>query len=267
MLTTLRFQLLFMLAALLLLSTACGISEEHQKALDDLAASQKQNRDLNAQLMKTQQDLTAMTGERDTLNNQLGGLQQDKAGLQDRINQAVAELKRREALAEERLNDYRALVGRFKALEQSGKLKVTFRKGRMVLDLASDILFESGRAKVSKDGQEALAEVVQILITIPDKKFQIEGHTDNKPIKRRFDSNWHLGSARALNVLNVMIEAGLPKERISLASFGEVMPAFDNNTDNGRAKNRRIEIVVVPDLEQLPGFKELREEAERTTGS
>jgi chemotaxis protein MotB len=129
----------------------------------------------------------------------------------------------------------------------------------MVVNLSSDILFPSGSAAVSKDGKAALVEVAQVLAQIPDRKFQVEGHTDNVPIKTdAFPSNWELASARALVVTKTLVDAGLPASRVSAASFGDTKPSASNGTQEGRAQNRRIEIVVVPDLSSLPGFEELQ---------
>ena len=130
--------------------------------------------------------------------------------------------------------------------------------GRMVVVLASDVLFASGSANLSRDGKSAIGEVAALLADIPDRKFQIEGHTDNVPIRTAvYPSNWELASARALTVLKTMLEAGMPADRISAASFGDSKPARDNETPEGKAANRRIEIVVTPDLSTLPGLEEL----------
>ena len=98
-----------------------------------------------------------------------------------------------------------------------------------------------------------------MLAEIPGRKFQVEGHTDNVGIKTaQYPSNWELAAARALTVVKTMVEAGLPADRISAASFGEFKPVKANDTNEGKAANRRIEIVVVPDLSSLPGFDELK---------
>ncbi|HFE44300.1 MAG TPA: cell envelope biogenesis protein OmpA [Nannocystis exedens] len=98
----------------------------------------------------------------------------------------------------------------------------------------------------------------QELAKIADKEFQIEGHTDNVPIyNEKFHSNWELASARALVVLKTLRDAGLAEEQLSAASYGEFKPAADNTSEEGRAKNRRIEISIVPDLSKLPGYDEL----------
>ena len=149
-------------------------------------------------------------------------------------------------------------MDKFKSLIDSGKLKVKIVDGRMVVILASDILFPSGSAKLSKEGLEAISEVGKTLASIAGKKFQIEGHTDNIPIKTsQYPSNWNLAAERSITVLKTMIEAGMPTDRISAASFADSKPSQSNETKEGRSANRRIEIVVVPDLSTLPGFEEL----------
>ena len=104
-----------------------------------------------------------------------------------------------------------------------------------------------------------MASVATILADIPERDFQIAGHTDNVPIStQRFPSNWELGSARAIAVLRLLTSGGVDAERLSATSYAQYRPAADNDTPAGRARNRRIEIVVVPDLSSLPGFDELQ---------
>lgn len=175
------------------------------------------------------------------------------------LQRALAELARRKAEADERIAEFRSLLERFKALIDAGKLRVKIVEGRMVVELPTDVLFASGSATLSKEGQEAIAEVAGLLAEIPDRSFQVEGHTDSVQIRTaQYPSNWELAAARAVRVAKTMIEAGMPAERISAASYGEQRPVQSNETREGRDANRRIEIVVVPDLSSLPGFDELR---------
>ncbi|MFN7145549.1 MAG: flagellar motor protein MotB, partial [Myxococcota bacterium] len=180
-------------------------------------------------------------------------------GSVDEMKIALAELESRKALAEARIAEYQGLLARFKKLIDAGKLTVKIVDGRMVVALATDILFSSGSAELSADGNAAIAEVAQVLVAIPDRAYQIEGHTDNVPIRTdKYPSNWELASARALTVVRSMIAAGMPPTRVSAASYGEFKPTAANDSSTGRSSNRRIEIVVVPDLSNLPGFEELR---------
>ena len=98
-----------------------------------------------------------------------------------------------------------------------------------------------------------------MLQSIPDRRYQVEGHTDNVPIaSAKYPSNWELAAERSLTVVKSMVVGGLDAERVSAASFGEYKPSDTNRTAEGRAANRRIEIVVTPDLSELPGFEELQ---------
>lgn len=171
---------------------------------------------------------------------------------------ALNELQKRKAEADARIAEFKGLIDKFKSLIDAGKLRVKIVEGRMVVELATDILFGSGSATLSRTGRDAIKEVAEILASIPERTFQIEGHTDNVPIKTaQFPSNWELAAARAINVVSTMVVSGMPAERISAASYADVKPAVSNETKEGRASNRRIEIVVVPDLSSLPGFEEL----------
>jgi chemotaxis protein MotB len=217
-----------------------GCEKALQAVEDDLAACEKGSKSVaveKAKLLREFQSLSASA---------------------DEMRAALAELQKRKEQAEARLAEYRDLLARFKTLIDAGKLKIKIVDGRMVVELPSDVLFDSGSASLGKEGTAAIQEVAKVLTEIPDRRYQVEGHTDNKPIRTQaFPSNWELASARALTVVRAMQGAGLPAERVSAASFGEYKPARANDTDEGRAANRRIEIVVVPDLTGLPGFDEL----------
>jgi chemotaxis protein MotB len=171
---------------------------------------------------------------------------------------ALRDLEQRKALADKRITEYRDLLAKFKTMIDAGQLKVKIVDGRMVVELASDILFASGSAALSEDGKKALLDVAKVLASIPERSFQVEGHTDNDPIStERFPSNWELGAGRAITVVQTLKEGGVPETRLSAASFSFNRPVAKNDTPANKASNRRIEIVVVPDLSQLPGYDEL----------
>jgi len=197
----------------------------------------------------------------EALNGEKIMLSLDKTRLQateQELFKALRELQERKALAEKRVSEYRDLISRFKALIDSGKLRVRIIDGQMVVELATDVLFPAGSAVLSPEGKAAVVEVATVLASIPDRRFQIAGHTDNVPIRTaRYRSNWDLGFDRAHSVLEAMTAAGMPTTRISASSYGEFRPTASNDSDEGKAKNRRIEIIVVPDLSQLPGAEEL----------
>lgn len=226
-----------------------------------LAAEQKLVVELSARIKQLEAELAGLQGNLDTANKEKASLLKDRSSLQASVadmQAALKELAERRAAAEERVAQFKDLLARFKKLIDAGQLRVKIVDGRMVVVLATDILFASGKAELSESGRSALLEVAKILSTIPDRSFQVEGHTDNVPIQtERFPSNWELASARALVVVRTLVEGGVASNRLSGASYGEFRPVADNQTLDGRISNRRIEIVVVPDLSELPGFEEL----------
>jgi chemotaxis protein MotB len=199
----------------------------------------------------------------DSLNAEKVALAKDQSRMkatEAELQKALKELQARKAQVDARVAEFKTLIARFKGLIDSGKLRVRMNGGKMVVELATDILFPSGSATLSDEGRRAVIEVAQVLAGLPDREFQVEGHTDNVPIRTStFPSNWELAYARANSVLYAMIEGGMTPGRISASSAGEFRPRADNTTKDGKAQNRRIEIIVVPDLSLLPGADELEQ--------
>lgn len=242
------------------------------KAKDDanaaLATLRKEQEGTRAELAATQQKLAAQKKALADLEFQLTAERADKAELLktrtrlkasiEEMTTALDELAQRKAQADARVAEFQDLVSRFQELINAGKLQVKILDGRMVVQLATDVLFASGSAALNNEGRSAVREVADVLKSIPDRSFQIEGHTDNVPIRtEKYPSNWELASGRALTVVNEMMAVGMPATRISAASYGEFDPVAPNRTPEGKAKNRRIQIVIVPDLSSLPGYDEL----------
>jgi chemotaxis protein MotB len=174
----------------------------------------------------------------------------------------LKDLSAREAEVKKEVAQYRELLQRFGKMVDSGKLKVEVKNGRMVLALASDVLFPSASAELSEAGKAAIAEIAGVLKGVKDKTFQIEGHTDNVPIKtEQFASNWYLAMARAMVVLEAMLSGGVSPKVLSAASYAEYRPVGSNKTVPGRAANRRIEIVFVPYIAGLPDQSDLAKAA------
>ncbi len=246
---------LFLLA---LSMSACVSKSTHEKQIGDL---NKQLEASVAAISKARTENVGLTDEKNKLQDSLIASAKDRGQLKtslDEMKKAMEEMRQRQAEQKQRLKEFEDLTQRFKKLTDSGALSVQFIDGKMVVSLGSDVLFPSGSAKLSAAGMEALKEVTTQLKSIPDKRYQIEGHTDNVRIATAtFPSNWELAAARAINVTRSMIEAGMPAERVSAASFGDTSPRQSNDTSEGKAANRRIAIVVVPDLSTMPGYEEL----------
>jgi chemotaxis protein MotB len=214
-----------------------------QKRVDDLVAL---NNELSSRLRSVGQSVEALAGEK-------GALAKALADTKTRLE----ELRRQQAAAEARAAQFRDLVARFQKLVDAGQLKVVMRGGRMLLELANDVLFDSGRTDLKPDGRRTLLEVARLLRTMPDRRFQVAGHTDNVAINTpRFPSNWELSTARAVEVVKLLIEGGMDPRALSAGGYGEFAPVASNDVADARARNRRIEIALVPNLEELVSVPE-----------
>jgi chemotaxis protein MotB len=215
------------------------------------------------EVLEAERETLAIAAELEKLQQQLAQVIRDRSRLGasvDEMRRALATVADREREARRRVAEYREVVARFKDLIDAGKLQVRVVDGRMVLTLPMDILFPSGSAKLSREGTESLQQLGEGLASIPGRRFQVEGHTDTVPIHTAsYPSNWELASARAMVVLRTLLAAGIAPDRISAASFGEHRPTADNISDSGKAMNRRIELVLLPDLSSLPGYAELQQ--------
>jgi chemotaxis protein MotB len=212
------------------------------------------------------------------LEAEIEALEARRADLDDRLQLAADEVHRLEVVLSQRGTEYEELqerlealaaverevternriyedvIGRFRSLIDGGQLAVSIVRGRMVIQLPQDVLFASGSATLSADGRSTLSQVASVLATLEDRSFQIEGHTDNVPIATAaFPSNWELSSARALSVVRVLIQGGVPAERLSGAGYGEYQPVASNDDPQSRRRNRRIEIVMLPNLDVIAG--------------
>jgi chemotaxis protein MotB len=225
------------------------VTKERDTLLADKAALQKQV------------DLTTATNL--AMEERLTQLGQDVSKLSNQNRAAAAqleELRRAKAAAEQRAAVFRNLVAKLQSMIDSGELKVVIRNGRMIIALPNDILFDSGSSKVKKDGEKALERVAQVLSTVGDRNYLVAGHTDNVPIKTaRYPSNWELSTERAVNVVQLLIKKGGMNPRVlAAAGYGEFDPVAANDNDANRAQNRRIEIVLQPNLSDLPSLDDLR---------
>lgn len=215
-----------------------------QQRIDDLVAL---NNELSQRLKSVGQSVETLAGER-------GALAKALADTKTRLD----ELRKQQAAAEARAAQFRELAARFQKLVDAGQLKVVMRSGRMLLELSNDVLFDSGRTELKPAGRAMLVEVAKLLRPMHDRRFQVAGHTDNVKINTaRFPSNWELSTARAVEVVKLLVDAGgMDAKSLSAAGYGEFTPVASNDAPEGRAKNRRIEIALVPNLEELAGAPE-----------
>jgi chemotaxis protein MotB len=213
---------------------------------NDLAKARSEKEELDLKY----ESLKKSTGsELDKLSTDLGKNKETLAQREARLKQLESILKRQDSLLQRLNNSVKnALLG-FSPEE----LTVEMRDGKVYVSLSDKLLFKSGNANVETKGKEALKKLAEVLNKNNDVSIAIEGHTDNVPIRTlQYKDNWDLSAARATNVVRLLTdEYGMEAKRLTAAGRGEFSPVADNATNEGKAKNRRTEIVLSPKLEEL----------------
>lgn len=219
-----------------------------QKLDTDLQASKKRLDDLLAENQALRAELERLGKSADQLLSEKGALSESLATTRAQLEQ----LRLAQKKAEERARLFRDLALKFQKMIDAGKLRVVLRDGRMVLQLSNDVLFDSGRTEIKKGGKEALKEVAGVLRTIRDRHFQVAGHTDNVPIHTaQFPTNWELSTARALRVVHFLVQEKMDPKMLSAAGYAKFDPVASNTSKDGKAKNRRTEITLMPNIDEL----------------
>jgi chemotaxis protein MotB len=191
---------------------------------------EKQNTDISKNLNASKEELTALRAQK-------------------------AETDKRMAAVDEFRKQFAKLI-------DAGQLRVVARRGALVLSLPSEVLFPTGSSELSKQGEYAVVEVGAVLKKFPDRRFLVVGHTDNQEyVKPKNEpanpvcvptDNWQLSTTRALTVTRVLVTAGMDAKNLVPAGVGANDPIASNSTADGRQKNRRIEIALLPAINELP---------------
>ena len=190
---------------------------------------------------------------RRALEERVKGLESDKATLSQSMTALAEDLEEKEAELARLKATYDSLEERMQAEIKKGEIRLTQDEGRIKVDLVDKVLFDSGQAELSPRGVEVLSRIAGVLSKIDDKQIQVSGHTDDAPIvnelKQRFPTNWELSAARAVNVVRFLAEKGaVPAKRLVAAGHSQFQPVASNSSPQGRAQNRRIEILLTPVL-------------------
>lgn len=212
----------------------------------DIADLQKQNNDQKVQISERDMEIENLKKEINSLNGRNKALQAQAEELAQQKQQEMANMK----------GTYENLLEDMKSEIDKGKITITQLEGKLKVNMLDEILFDSGKVTIKPEGIEVLERVGKILVGVKDRSINIEGHTDNVPIgsvlAQKYPTNWELSASRATNVARYLQEkAGIDPGLLSATGYGEYHPIASNDTNEGKAKNRRIEIVLVP-LEITP---------------
>jgi chemotaxis protein MotB len=190
----------------------------------------------------------------DSLSKTINELRGKTAALETEnasLKESVANLKKtKEEEVKSVSKTYENLMQEMKGEIAQGQVAITELKGKLTVDVLDKILFASGEAEVKPEGLAVLQRVIDILKNVKDKAIRIEGHTDNVKIggalARKYATNWELSAARAINVTRYLQKQGIDPALLASVAYGEYKPVADNSTSEGRAKNRRIAIILQP---------------------
>jgi chemotaxis protein MotB len=227
------------------------VSDEKSQLVVQLETEREKRRQLR-------QKIAQVTDNVEQKENALTGSEQDVSRLNLQLTKTRDEqylLKNRiDKLNQQRQIDFQHFAELEERLEQElneGRFEITQLKNRMmVIKLTSEVLFNSGSAQIKPAGQKVLTLIAESLNAYPDRAISIEGHTDNNPIggNSRYASNWELSTARALAAVNYFQENNqVNPNRLKIVGHGEYDPVSSNETVEGRKRNRRIEIRVLPE--------------------
>lgn len=248
----------------------CGYSQEewdqklreNERLRNELAAQRQAHK-------KCDEDYQASLTEIEDLKRKLTerGINLDNLAADlKRQAKALEEYQRRAEQLDAIRKRFALLRSKLQKLTQLG-LKVVVRDNRMVIQLPGDVLFDSGKDKLKKEGQDILGQIANVIREDGDlskREFQVAGHTDANPLKGGiFKDNWGLSAMRARSVLVYLTSTvddgggGLDSTRWSAAGYAATDPVSDNNTDEGRQRNRRVELVVLPNVEEMLNLNSL----------
>lgn len=221
-----------------------GLAEEVARREAELAAV---NQELDAQRRELESQRTALERQLASLRERLGETEKRAAELSAEKDAEIRRLR----------GTYDSLVKDLESEISKGEIKVKQIRDRLSVQLVEKILFDSGRAEIKPEGREVLAKVGRILQDVKDKRIRIEGNTDSVPIgvalRQRFPTNWELSTMRATTVVRFLQEkGGVDAKQLAAVGYGPHRPIASNDTPEGRAENRRIEIVLLPlDLDEV----------------
>lgn len=181
--------------------------------------------------------------------------EQNEAQYQKLTNDLAASKARIDRLLEEKdsvLQAQKGLEQDMRKMLESKDITVSQGQGKLLVEILDRVMFDSGQAILKTEGEQVLQKIAQILAQYPNRQVQIIGHTDNVPIRNRYASNWELSTARATAAVRFLCDSGgVDPRRLGAVGYGEFRPIADNSTEDGRAHNRRIAVVILS--EELAG--------------
>lgn len=259
----------FVLLLALVASAGCVTRGIHQGVVGERDALQREvdllknrvrlleasNESLSNERVKLIADVEDLGSEREQLAASVEELRAARDQLEQNLALTSSQLAVRNAEVQQLRDTYDGLVSDLQSEVASGRVQVEQLRDGLNVKLSQAVLFPSGSADLSAEGADVLGKVAGRLLELPHR-ILVQGHTDHVPIRgalaQRYPSNWELAGARAARVVRILAERGVPVGRLSAVSLADTQPVASNQTPEGRAANRRIEIRMLPAPQAAP---------------
>lgn len=245
------------------------LRQDSLKFENDLAATRKSLQDTKQSVADLEKQLNDLSSAKSQREQELSNAQKQLNSTREKLSSTEQQLNNSALTVEEqqkRLEDLQRLIDQQKSVVQNLRksidnalgqykaedLDVYVKNGKVYVSLQENLLFKSGSAVVGKEGQEALGKIANVLNTDPKIQIVVEGHTDSVPIKRTFEDNWALSTARAVSIVRILTKNyAVDPARVIASGHSYFDPRDTNATPEGRALNRRTEIILSPNLDEL----------------
>ncbi len=217
---------------------------------EELAALKTAQNTLQEKMKSTSDNLISLNDQYDNLLSNSDELNKEFVAQQQRIRELEKILEEKE----QAVNNLKAIVSKALLNFKENDLTVEVKNGKVYVSLAEQLLFGSGSIKVDTKGVQAIEQLAGVLKDNPDINIVVEGHTDNVPISKTgtyMKNNWDLSVMRATSIVTILTNAGVGSDRITASGRGEHIPLTSNDEAEGRKKNRRTEIILTPELDEL----------------
>jgi chemotaxis protein MotB len=245
-----------------LLFSSCVSNKKYMAANDRIDALKSDSLKLSQSLASTSTSLEEAKKQNAELRNRLGSALTASTELSSALSskeRTIEEQQERLAALQSLIDQQRATMNKLRetvanALTQykADELEVYQKDGRLYVSLQDKLVFQSGSAAVNKDGQEALGKLANVLNNNPEIQVMVEGHTDSIPMRGRYEDNWGLSVARATSIVRILVNTyQVDPNRVIASGHSSHDPRDTNTTPEGRARNRRTEIILTPKLDEL----------------
>lgn len=255
------FYLSFILITITIFTvSSCVSKKKYKTAQSKIGELQTDSTQTHNQLDNCFTSVKTLESNKASLENDYSNSQKDLQNLNATTKMTIADQARRlrnlqDLIAAQRevMNKLQSSIAAALTNFKADELSVYIKDGNVYVSLEEKLLFKSGSAEVDPKGKQALAKLAEVINTTPDINVVIEGHTDNVPIKGgKFEDNWALSAGRATAIVRILTkDYGFDSQRITAAGRGEFHPVKPNDSEMGKAGNRRTEIILSPNLTAL----------------